>query len=236
METIKNPFTEKMIPAEWLGPDERGMLTASLSYFDDIDCGMTDFQITHFVLSDKDFPTAAAKYFQARKELFVRYTNLVNGYQECRELEAEMGLLDAQIMEIEGKDLTPTKRALAHLFIVKREKKAVRVAFVKKEASRQVREMQSFWRNHQHYGAMLRPGVTQELAEPEKWSALAAQPIRWWERVKMLVTGHAPRPVELKQFLNGPMARERQHLSHQLLDPQRENVLKLNGGQHGPTR
>ena len=233
MDTIKNPFSEKMIPAEWLGQDDMGMLKASLSYFDDIDLGMTDFQITHFVLSDIEFPTAAAKYFQARKELFVRYTNLVNGYQECRELDAEAGMLKVQLMELENNVEMPAPRriALHHLFSVKLEKKEVRIAFVKKEASRQVREMQAFWRNHQHYGAQLKKGVTQELAEPEKWSALASQPVRWYEKVKMLVTGQPPRPVELRKHLSGAMARDRHHLSRQLLDPQRETVVSLNGGQ-----
>ena len=56
MEKIANPFKDHHVPDTWLEEEDRKILRESLSYFDDIDGGHSFFQITHFILSDKDFP------------------------------------------------------------------------------------------------------------------------------------------------------------------------------------
>ena len=230
MSKLLNAQLKQTIPQEWLGEEHEQMLLSSLEYFKDIDAGMTHFQITHFVLSDKEFPTPASKYFQARKEMFARYTNLVNQYHECQVLEAEAELFNVEQMELEKKDLTTSPRARAEwqLANVKRQQKLMRIQFVKKEAARQLRELQAFWQNHQHYGQMLRPGVTRELAEPEFWQALATQPMHWWDKVRAYVKGEPPRQVQLKEFLKGTkeLAPSRRQVSEQFLAPQRQKVLE----------
>jgi len=242
MEKITNPFKDHYVPESWLEGEDRAMLRESLSYFDDTDGGHSFFQITNFVLSDKDYPTPAAKFYQARYEMFIRYTNLVNGYNDCRILEAEAEVLNADLFDLETQSLTNVSRpqmmkrlAQAKLLTAQREQKLTRIAFVKKEASRQLRELRGFWQNHQHYGPMLRAGVTRELAEPEKWLALANEKMTWYDRIRALVTGKPPRSVELTQFLQGTLQQDRAVIMHQFLAPHREHVLALaNGKKEGP--
>ena len=240
MNKLTNAELQQTIPTAWLGEEHQQMLQASLDYFKDIDLGMTHFQITHFVLNDKEFPTAASKYFQARKEMFSRYTNLVNQYHECRLLEAEADLLQVDIFEWEekaaekvqrGSGRVAKERAEVQLLTVKREQKLMRLQFVKKEATRQLREFQAFWQNHQHYGAMLKPGVTRELAEPEYWQTLASAPVTGWEKLKALVKGDVPRATILKDLLQGhkTLAPSRMHVSQEFLATDRQKVLE--GGQ-----
>ena len=236
MNKLTNAELHQTIPTAWLGEEHQQMLQASLDYFKDIDLGMTHFQITHFVLNDKEFPTAASKYFQARKEMFSRYTNLVNQYHECRLLEAEAELLNVEMFELEETaaqkapqgNRVARERATVHLLTVKREQKLMRIQFVKKEAMRQLREFQAFWQNHQHYGAMLKPGVTRELAEPEYWQTLASAPVTRWEKLKALVKGDVPRATILKEMLQGHkgLAPSRMHLSQEFLEPDRQKVLE----------
>ena len=240
MEKITNPFKDHYVPDHWLEGDDRQMLRESLTYFDDVDGGHSFFQITNFILSDKDFPTPAAKFYQARLEMFQRYTNVVNGYNECRIVEAEAEVLNAELLDLETQSTTNVSRpqmmkrlAQVKLLTAQREQKLTRAAFIKKDASRQLRELRGFWQNHQHYAPMLKAGVTRELAEPEKWLALANQKMTWYERIRALVTGHTPRSVELTQFLQGPMIQARTEITRQFLDPQRERVLQLEHGKGG---
>ena len=213
------------LPTNWLNtPEDQAMLRDSLQYFNDIDGGMTHYQITMFVLNNIEFPTHASKYYQARKEMFVRYTNLINGYQEVQLLQAEAKLLEAEIEEKWLEKETKVRNANIDIMTVKKEQKLMRIEFVKKEASRQLREMKAFWDNHQAYGQMLRPGVTQELAEPEHWMKKALRSITWVERMRAIFKGEEAAPMQLKRYLASTPIQ--QGITEKLLEPIKQKVIQ----------
>lgn len=58
--------------------------------------GMTEFQITMFVLNEVEFPTPYGRWRQARFELVNRYDQLVELYYDIRETELEIELKSSQ--------------------------------------------------------------------------------------------------------------------------------------------
>lgn len=215
MNNLKPNLSAFVPPSEWSEtPQDHEILLKSLEYFNDIDGGMTHFQITNFVLNDRDFPTYASKYFQARIEMFTRYTNILNAYYECQITDAEVELLDVSMSEMERKSaITARDRAVAKLLSAKRAQKLMRKEFSKKEATRQIRELKAFWDNHQYYGAMLKPGVTRELGEPEHWVTKASGKVSLTDRLKRWIKAEEPIPEQLQHILQGSFMSHRQRIT-----------------------
>lgn len=59
--------------------------------------GMSDLQISKFILNDIDFPTDFGKYTQAKLELYSRYEAIVNAFLDYRKTGVEIGKLKAQM-------------------------------------------------------------------------------------------------------------------------------------------
>lgn len=59
--------------------------------------GMSDLQISKFILNDTDFPTDFGKYRQAKLELYTRYEVIVNAFLDYRKTGVEISKLKAQI-------------------------------------------------------------------------------------------------------------------------------------------
>ena len=66
-------------------------------FFEGLQRGMSSFQINNFVLSDEEFPTSAAKYWQCKTEIFVRMKGLVFELISYKRVEIE---LEEKIMEV----------------------------------------------------------------------------------------------------------------------------------------
>ena len=213
------------IPELFLDSTDRPMIEKALQFFHDgADGGMSYYQITNFVLSDKEFPTPASKVFQAVREMYVRFENLVNQQFEFQKVEA-----NAEIKQCECDDLmqqayqTPLVMAKAKLARVERDQLVMRLEFIKKEAKRQLRELKAFWENHQYYVQQLKPGVNKEVSEPEFWALKALEGdkiMAEWEKTKV---GEKPH-VLTRQDLDGPMAAMRAEIIERNL---KDDILRL---------
>ena len=86
-----------------LDGDFKDLIVTTHEYFTDIFNGHSEFQIVNFVLNDKDFPLPDDKYYQAKKEAYVRYEGLVNLCFRLRRIESELKLVQLDIEELDAK-------------------------------------------------------------------------------------------------------------------------------------
>lgn len=216
-----NDITVRMpVPETWLdGSSDKQLIDSVMGFLaQDADGGMSHFQITHFVLNDKEFPTVGAKYFQARREMFVRYQNLVNQHWEHQKVLAEAEIkrctMEDHVAEAGVGDLSEREKrfhtAKAKLASVEHQQLMVRADFIQMEAKRQIRELKAFWDNHQYYGQMLKPGVNRELTEPEHWLT------------KTKIKGKTAK--DISQHLAGPFQSHREAISGAFL---KDDILRV---------
>jgi|SRR3990167_3400045 len=214
------------IPTTWMDSQaDRDIIQSALKFFEDgTDGGMTHFQITNFVLSDKEFPTIGSKYFQARREIYVRYENLVNQHFEFQKVEANAEIKQCELEDLQANAYQSSLlQAKAKLARVERDQLLMRLEFIKKEAKRQIRELKAFWDNHQYYGKMITPGVTRELTEGEHWITKAKQgdqTLAEWEKTKV---GDKPQTIT-SDALDGPFAHMRQEIVEAHM---KDDILKV---------
>lgn len=74
------------------------------SFFGDLFNGHSEYQIKNFILNDQDFPLSDDKYYQAMREGYVRYEELLNMSFQLRKVEDEIELLNIDLEELQKKN------------------------------------------------------------------------------------------------------------------------------------
>lgn len=80
----------------FLTKQEHGFLQQVQCFFDELQLGMSAFQIKHFVLNDEAFPLPDSKYHQAKLELHTRWQKIVDLEFSHKKNLAQIKLLIAQ--------------------------------------------------------------------------------------------------------------------------------------------
>lgn len=177
--------TKLTIPVLGLVTDAKNieLCEAVLDMFQTVPQGMTSFQIQNFVLSDKDFPTADGKWWQAKLELWVRLQNVVQMHYDHRKRSAKIKELEARIME--QREIIDTRKETKEYVILKAEAVIERLtvnieenefacALIVKGISDKMKEMESFWEAMQVLDEhMMFSKDDKEEQEASFWSAKA---------------------------------------------------------------
>ena len=146
--------TKLTIPVLGLVTDAKNieLCEAVLDMFQTVPQGMTSFQIHNFVLSDKDFPTADGKWWQAKLELWVRLQNVVQMHYDYRKRSAKIKELEARIMEQRVNTKMETEEyvilrteAVIERLTVNIDENEFACALIVKGISDKMKEMESFW-------------------------------------------------------------------------------------------
>jgi len=153
------PDTQLTIPDLSLvtGKDNKELCNAVLKMFETVPQGMTAFQIHNFVLSNKDFPTADSKWWQAKLELWVRLQNVIQMHYDYRKSKAKKRELLARIEELQDKIIQAEKQytrdkysAHSDILQVEIEENDFSMVMIQKGIGDKTKEMQSFWDAMQH--------------------------------------------------------------------------------------
>lgn len=138
---------------------------------DGLTFGMTDFQITHFVLNKQEFPTPYSQFLQARMEIHTRVNTFIDQYYQYRECLAKTLLAKGRMEKIEKEETyLKIKEGKLELQRIEIEKNGLRLASIKSQAEDKMRELQVFYRTykeHRHFETD--PPEEIRAAEEEYW-------------------------------------------------------------------
>jgi hypothetical protein len=161
--------------------DNRELCEKVFNFFSTVPQGMTKFQIQHFVLSDMEFPTPDSKWWQAKLELWVRLTNVIQMHYDYRKRIAKRKELTARIQEYHYKGVHAENTfqrdkyaAIAERLQIEIEENEFAMMNIKKTINDKLKEMQAFWKTMQSLKEKLKfPTDNKELQEEEFWHAKA---------------------------------------------------------------
>jgi len=213
--------------------DEHGLLELAESFDTQLTEGMSAYQITHFVLSDLEFPTPDSKYYQCLREMRTRYESIVSLEQEYLDLQDEIALLGLEIEEQEpismnGPNSIEAKRADIRMQQAQRKQdhKRNELHTMEKRASEVLRELQVFYDLYTKLKGQ-RKYDSHEAAEAETWRA------RFQQRLQMGQFDQLPPIPEARELVEDF---QRQRIAAQQQNgniiPARAAVPQGNSGQH----
>lgn len=134
------------------GKNNNELCKVVFNMFNTVPQGMTSFQIQNFVLSDREFPTADGKWWQAKLELWVRLQNVINMHYDYRKKVAKIKELSARIEENTDIALESDKpyiankhKAISERLQVTIEENEFALVMIKKNIYDKMKEMQAFW-------------------------------------------------------------------------------------------
>jgi hypothetical protein len=161
--------------------------------------GMSEFQITNFVLNNKEFCNPLFKYQQSKTELFVRIQGFVDSYYQMREAKAHIILAEGRIEELKSKtDLNKKVRdAKIELQNIEIEKNNYKLHSIEKQAKEKLREAIVFHNTFDKY-KYLEDLPQEELnkMEEEGWQIKSMYYPELQERYGLTVQGQIEYPHE----------------------------------------
>lgn len=173
----------------------------------DLDLGnvptyMTPFQIKHFVLNKREFPTDFAQLCQAKLELFQRIHVLYDLYYDYRKAKAEIELAEAEIEEL-GQQEGKKARAQIKLQEIEIDRRLWQLVSIKKKALDILQEAMSFFRAYQQYRKLeeLSPEALAKLEE-KTWHIKSTYYRELTERYGLTPDGFLKLPHEEGKLLN----------------------------------
>lgn len=148
-------------------------------FFEDLQLGMSAFQIRHFVLNDESFPLPDSKYHQAKLELYTRWQKTADLEYAFRKNVAKSKLFEARRLKWESALDTGSSHerleAEAQIELLEIEREELRAArlSLQKSCAETVREIRVFLAVVEEMRPQLRYD-SKEAAEPEHWLAVQA--------------------------------------------------------------
>ena len=180
------------------GEDNKELCRAVLDMFKTVPQGMTSFQIRHFVLSNKDFPTVDSKWWQAKLELWVRLQNVIQMHYDHRKRVATIKELKADIMEQTDIASDPCIKdyemlraeAITERLLVEVEESEFSLAMIQKGIGDKMKEMETFWRSMQSFEDNMRfSKEDKEEQEVSFWNAKSKYDAELTRRFPEIFTG-----------------------------------------------
>lgn len=110
-----------------------------------IPLGMTEFQVKHFVLNEKEYPTDFSKFTQAKLQLYIGLQMLMDFYFQYQEAEANIELANAEIQEIKQNPSQITSAAKIRLKEIDIDKNKFKIESLKHTAKEKVKELNTFY-------------------------------------------------------------------------------------------
>jgi hypothetical protein len=160
-----------------LTQNEQSLLDKIKLFFDDMQIGMSAFQIKHFVLNDESFPLPDSKYHQAKLELYTRWQKIVDLEFAFKKNGVQMKLQHAQRMKwqeaLHSASSYERLEAEAQIELTELEMEQLRAAlmFLQKTCAETFREMRVFLEVVEELKNKL-IYESKEAAEAEHWMAV----------------------------------------------------------------
>ncbi len=158
---------------------EQSLLDHVQVFFDDVQLGMSAFQIKHFVLNDEAFPLPDSKYHQAKLELYTRWQKIVDLEFAFKKSRAQTKLLHAQKLKWQETLQSATghtrleAEAQIELLDIEMEQQQTACMFQQKSCGETLREMRIFLDVVENLeGKVLYE--SKEAAEAEHWMVVHA--------------------------------------------------------------
>jgi len=131
---------------------QREIMDHTLTYFEGLHFGMTEFQIKNFVVNKVEFPTPFSRWRQAKLELWGRYCGVMETHFSYRETVAKIELAKARIERLRTKksmssdgNIMSIYDAKIKLLKIKIERHYFSLAVTRKTVVDKLREMQAFF-------------------------------------------------------------------------------------------
>ena len=158
---------------------------------------MTPFQIEHFVLNKKEFPTDFAQFQQAKLELYHQLQTLFERLFDYREKKANIKLMEGEIEELQREKGGKIKEARIELKKIEIEKNNFQIVNIKKIAKDKLNEALVFYKVYQKYKKFDEMD-TAELAkhEEENWKIKSVYYPELLERYGLTPSGFLKLPHE----------------------------------------
>lgn len=196
---------------------EKNMINMTLSLFKDksdvqklqdiietdigkLPIGMSEFQITNFVLNNKEFCNPLFKYRQSKTELFMRIQGFVDSYYQMREAKAHIMLAKGRIEELEAnkEQNQKVRDAKIDLQQIEIDKNTFKLDSIEKQAKEKLREALVFYNVFDKY-KYLEDLSQEELnkMEEEGWRIKSAYYNELPERYGLTPRGQIVYPHEI---------------------------------------
>lgn len=181
-----------------------------------VSTGMTQFQITHFVLNKQEFPTPFAQYLQSRAEIFLRVHTIIDSYYQYRECLSRIKLAEGRIEKIlKEEHIAKIREAKTELQELEIEKNKFRMNSIENLVAEKIKETSVFYqvyREHKHFETD--PEEEIRKAEEENWKIKSAYYPELTDRYGLTPIGFMELPHEkggLKMLVE--MAKKQMQLS-----------------------
>lgn len=160
--------------------------------------GMSPFQIKHFVLNRREFPTDFAQFLQSRMEIYHRLNIIIDLYYQYRECVSKSKLAEGRIEKISDEETyEKIKEAKIELQKLEIDKNSFKMVSIKNQAEDKLKELYEFYNVYKKYKDFESGSqkVIEEVEE-EYWKIKSAYYPELWERYGLTPKGFSLLPHE----------------------------------------
>lgn len=157
--------------------ENKELCKSILNMFQTVPQGMTSFQIQNFVLSNKSFPTADSKWWQAKLELWVRVQNVIQMHYDYRKFKAKIKEFTARVLEhqymLEANGLKSYEimksEAIIDRLTVNIEENEFLLVITQKGINDKLKEINAFWEVMQEMGKHMKFSMDDKEEQEESF-------------------------------------------------------------------
>ncbi len=168
---------------------------------------MTPFQIRHFVLNKREFPTPFAQLQQAKREIIVRRNSLVEASFEYRKALATKEIEEMELEALKAQPPSRLRDAQIALAEIRVQEQAWKAETIKERAQEQLSEVAVFLETyHQHAHLEQESDETLAKLEEEYWRIKSAYYPEMREMYQLTPDGFEALPHETNEALGRGIA------------------------------
>jgi len=134
----------KMILTLFQENTNKNSLVELLNDIKDVPIGRSEFQIQHFVLNNKEFPTEWSKFQHTKHELHIGIQSLMDMYFQLEEAQANIELTKAEIEELQT-ETSKINSAKIKLKQINIDKNKFRILSICHTSQEQLKEIRTFY-------------------------------------------------------------------------------------------
>ncbi len=154
-------------------------LTLLLNDIKSVPMGMSEFQINHFVLNDKEYPTEWSKFQQTKLTLYIGIQSLVDMYFQAQESSANIEMAEGEIELLEEesklKAISKVTNAKIKLKLIDINKNRFKINNIQHMAKEKLREILSFYKIYKNLKEFDNLSIeNSKLKEEETWKLRSA--------------------------------------------------------------
>ncbi len=135
----------KMISNLFQENTNKNSLVELLNNIKDVPLSRTEFQIHHFVLNEKEFPTKWSKFQQIKLELHTGIQSLMDMYFQLEEAQTNIELIKAQIEELQTETTSKINTAKIKLKQINIDKNKFRILSISHTSQEKLKEIMIFY-------------------------------------------------------------------------------------------